>query len=99
MMVDLPEPGGADQRGDGARARFEADAVQDWLAGLVGEADVVEIDSALDAAGIDVRSGSCFFGLSRRISRVRSRPARASVICVPMLTTWNTGAIMKAGTA
>ena len=88
--------GRADQRGDGAGLRVEADVVEDVLAGFVGEADVFEDNLAVDA----VRGRRCGWGLrlrgfSFRISRVRSRPARASVICVPMATIWKTGAIRK----
>ncbi len=32
----------------------------------------------------------------RRISRMRSRPANASVICVPMLASWTIGTVMSA---
>ncbi len=43
-----------------------------------------------------VRPGVWFSSSSDMISCVRSRPANASVNCVPMFTIWKTGAIMKA---
>ena len=85
MMVDLPEPEEPDERGDGAGRGLEADAVQDRLVRLVGEGDVVEGDVAVDAAeSAMVRCGSSSSARSLRISRVRSRPASASVSWVPM---------------
>ena len=45
---------------------------------------------------VTVRPGTWFSSSSAMISLVRSRPAKASVSCVPMFTIWKTGAIMKA---
>ncbi len=50
--------GGADESGDGAGFGLEADAVEDGLAGLVGEGDVVEGDVAVDGGMMTVRVGS-----------------------------------------
>ena len=87
MMVDLPEPEGPTSAVTVPGLRMEADVVQHGLAGVVGKLDVLEAHFAMNAAERAVRSGSSSSGRSSRTSRVRSSPASASVICVPMPTT------------
>ena len=76
---------------------LETDIVQHRLARFVFEADVFENHVAFDRS----RASRCARGhllprISRSISRVRSRPARASVNCVPIATICATGAIRNA---
>ena len=74
------------QRGDGAGLGSEADVAQHRLAGFVGEADVFENHFAADRAERHGAARSSSSGRSFRTSWVRSRPASASVIWVPMPT-------------
>ncbi len=97
MMVDLPEPEEPTRAVTVPGLRLEADAVEDGLAGLVGEGDVLEAICHRSIVGRSVtRVGSRSSSRSARISLVRSRPARASVSWVPIETSWTMGAIMKA---
>ena len=96
-MVDLPEPDEPTRAVTVPGSRQKADAVKHRLVGLVGEFDVLEFHRALDRRHLDdCGPGTWFSSSSAMISPVRSRPAKASVSCVPMFTIWKTGAIMKA---
>ena len=97
MIVDLPEPDEPTSAVTVPGFDSKRDSVQHRLVRLIGEAHIVEAHVAANLAErLTVRSGSANSSRSPRISIVRSRPATASVSCVPMFTIWKTGAIMNA---
>ena len=89
LLPDPLEPTSAVVEPAGAMERH---VLQDRHAGVVLERDVVELDLTTDVgdrtpALRPLRSSVAI----RRISRMRSRPAKASVTCVPMDASWITG--------
>ena len=70
--------------------------MQNFLAGFIREADVIEIHFPLDRADRDGPVRILIFGPLLSTSCVRSSTANASVNCVPMFTTCMTGAMRNA---
>ena len=100
MMVDLPEPDGPTSAVTVPGSERKLTSYSTCLPRLVGEADVSKTRLRREwFPARHVRFGSSSSGRSRSTSRVRSSPANASVNCVPMLTTWITGAIRNARNA
>ena len=76
--------------------RGEGDVLQHRRAGVVFEGDVLERHFAAHVGeGARLASSSSSVAIFR-ISRMRSSPAKASVICVPMLASWMTGIVRSA---
>ena len=85
ISVLLPDPRRADERRRRAGRRAERDVLEHRHARVVLEPDVLELDVAAQIvrAAPRVASSASSRGVSR-ISRMRSSPANASVICVPI---------------
>ena len=87
IIVDLPAPDGPTSAVTVPGADSKIDVVQNFLALVVGEVHILHHHLAVDAPQrrrCAPRRSSSFF--SFRISRVRSSPVIASVICVPIAT-------------
>src|ERR1035441_9485267 len=96
MMVDLPDP-------DGPTSAVTVPGCDSKLTsystGFPGSYEKLTCSKAMSPRIMPtgwVLFGSSFSGFSCSTSWVRSRPASASVNCVPMPTTWNMGATSMA---
>ena len=92
MSVLLPDPLEPTSAVVEPAGRVKRHVLQHRHAGLVLEGDVVEHDLAADARpAAPARRRPASSVAMRRISRMRSSPANASVICVPIDAIWMTG--------
>ena len=86
MMVDLPDPEEPTSAVTVPGSAMKLMPCSTGFSGVVGKLHILKAHIALDGRHLHGAAGVWFSSSSAMISLVRSRPAKASVNCVPMFT-------------